>query len=44
MSEHRASVHWVRETEDFSYESYGRDHVWRFEIRKNGDGGPQQRG
>ena len=31
MSEHRASVRWVRQTEDFSYESYGRDHVWRFE-------------
>ncbi len=31
MSEHRVTIAWRRETADFSYETYGRDHVWRFE-------------
>ena len=31
MSEHRVTIAWQRETTDFSYETYGRDHVWRFE-------------
>ena len=30
-SEHRATVSWRRTGEDFSYEAYSRDHVWRFE-------------
>lgn len=31
MSEHQATVSWERTTEDFTYESYSRDHLWRFE-------------
>ena len=31
MSEHRVEIAWQRETPDFRYESYGRDHHWRFE-------------
>lgn len=30
MSEHRATVSWERGGVPFTYESYGRDHVWRF--------------
>ena len=31
MSEHRASVVWERDTPDFEYETYTRDHTWTFE-------------
>ena len=31
MSEHRVSVSWKRDSSDFSYESYTRDHTWVFE-------------
>jgi len=31
MSEHRVTVAWERTTEDFSYEAYSRNHLWRFE-------------
>jgi organic hydroperoxide reductase OsmC/OhrA len=31
VSEHHATVSWQRTTEDFSYESYDRDHSWSFE-------------
>jgi organic hydroperoxide reductase OsmC/OhrA len=30
MSEHRATIEWTREGE-FKYESYSRQHIWRFE-------------
>lgn len=30
MSEHRASVRWQRGGADYTYETYPRDHVWRF--------------
>lgn len=30
MSEHRANVHWRRESPDFTPETYNRDHTWRF--------------
>lgn len=30
QSTHRAHIAWKREWEDFSYESYSRDHIWRF--------------
>jgi organic hydroperoxide reductase OsmC/OhrA len=30
MSEHRAVVKWRRESDDFDYESYNRDHKWVF--------------
>ena len=31
MSEHRVHVSWERKGVDFGYESYPRDHEWRFE-------------
>jgi organic hydroperoxide reductase OsmC/OhrA len=31
VSEHRATITWQRETEDFTYDSYDRNHVWSFE-------------
>jgi organic hydroperoxide reductase OsmC/OhrA len=32
MSEHKVTVNWKRETPDFSYESYNRDHDWTFDA------------
>jgi organic hydroperoxide reductase OsmC/OhrA len=32
MSEHRATINWKRETADFAYESYNRDHDWQFDA------------
>ena len=32
MSEHKATVEWKRETADFAYESYNRDHDWTFDA------------
>jgi organic hydroperoxide reductase OsmC/OhrA len=32
MSEHRVTVEWNRETPDFSYQSYNRDHDWLFDA------------
>ena len=31
MSEHRATVAWRRDSDDFTYERYTRDHTWTFE-------------
>jgi organic hydroperoxide reductase OsmC/OhrA len=31
MSEHRATVTWKRETPDFTFETYNRDHDWSFD-------------
>ena len=31
MSEHRVSVKWARNSTDFGYKNYNRDHVWRFD-------------
>ena len=31
MSEHRATVSWRRESDDFAYESYNRGHGWSFD-------------
>jgi organic hydroperoxide reductase OsmC/OhrA len=31
MSEHKATIHWRRETPDFTYETYNRDHDWQFD-------------
>ncbi len=28
MSEHKATLTWKRETEDFTYKTYSRNHVW----------------
>jgi organic hydroperoxide reductase OsmC/OhrA len=30
MAEHKVSVTWKRDKEDFSYEAYTRDHTWAF--------------
>lgn len=32
MSEHRATIRWKRESDDFSYEGYDRAHVWAFDA------------
>ena len=32
MSEHNATVDWKRETPDFAYETYNRDHDWTFDA------------
>ena len=31
MSEHKATITWARHGVDFGYQTYPRDHVWRFE-------------
>lgn len=31
MSEHRATVRWKRESSDFEYKHYNREHEWKFE-------------
>ena len=31
MSEHKATIHWRRETSEFKYETYNRDHNWDFD-------------
>lgn len=31
MTEHRATISWKRTSDDFSYASYNRDHVWHIE-------------
>src|SRR5664279_5438718 len=32
MSEHAVTIDWKRETPDFAYETYNRDHDWRFDA------------
>ncbi len=32
MSEHAVTIDWKRETPDFAYESYNRDHDWHFDA------------
>ncbi len=32
MSEHQVTVEWNRETPDFAYQSYNRDHDWIFDA------------
>jgi organic hydroperoxide reductase OsmC/OhrA len=32
MSEHTATIVWRRETPDFAYETYNRDHDWSFDA------------
>jgi organic hydroperoxide reductase OsmC/OhrA len=32
MSEHKVTLEWKRETPDFSYQSYNRDHDWTFDA------------
>jgi organic hydroperoxide reductase OsmC/OhrA len=46
VSEHRVHVSWERKGVDFGYESYPRDHEWRFEggVRVPGTAAPAFRG
>ena len=46
MSEHKATIEWKRETENFSYESYGRDHIVVFDggVRVPASAAPAYRG
>jgi organic hydroperoxide reductase OsmC/OhrA len=30
MSEHHATIHWQKQTPDFDYKSYNREHTWTF--------------
>lgn len=30
MSEHKATIAWKRKSKDFTFDSYNRDHEWRF--------------
>jgi organic hydroperoxide reductase OsmC/OhrA len=32
MSEHKVTIEWKRETPDFSYQTYNRDHDWAFDA------------
>jgi organic hydroperoxide reductase OsmC/OhrA len=32
MSEHKATIAWKRETPDFAYQTYNRDHQWSFDA------------
>jgi organic hydroperoxide reductase OsmC/OhrA len=31
MSEHKATLNWKRESKDFTYDSYNREHTWTFD-------------
>ena len=31
MSEHKVTIKWIRDKDDFSYKSYDRTHEWKFE-------------
>lgn len=46
MSEHVVTIGWVRETPDFSYETYNRDHDWTFDagITVRASSAPSYRG
>ncbi|HEY5805446.1 MAG TPA: OsmC family protein [Lysobacter sp.] len=46
MSEHRASIHWLRNEAPFDYEGYPRDHEWAFDggQRITGSAAPEYLG
>lgn len=46
MSEHKAEIHWYRNTESFAYEDYDRRHRWQFEggIEVAASAAPEFRG
>ena len=46
MSEHHASILWVRRSADFTYMSYNREHDWRFKggVVVQASAAPQFRG
>jgi hypothetical protein len=42
MSEHKVTVDWKRETPDFAYETYNRDHDWTFDSGSPSEPRPQR--
>lgn len=46
MSEHQVTIDWKRQTPDFAYETYNRDHDWRFDagVTVRGSAAPAYRG
>ncbi len=46
MSEHHATITWKRETPDFAYETYNRDHDWTFDagVTVRGSAAPGYKG
>jgi hypothetical protein len=46
MSEHHATIDWKRETPDFAYETYNRDHDWTFDagVTVRGSAAPAYKG
>ena len=46
MSEHTVTVDWRRETPDFAYETYNRDHDWTFDagVTVRGSAAPAYKG
>ena len=46
MSEHKATIEWKRGTENFSYDSYSRDHIVMFDggVRVSASAAPAYRG
>ncbi|RMG42081.1 MAG: OsmC family peroxiredoxin [Candidatus Dadabacteria bacterium] len=46
MSEHAAELYWKRETDDFTYQSYDRNHIWKFEngVELEASAAPQYKG
>ena len=46
MSEHHATIDWKRETADFDYETYNRDHDWTFDagVTVRGSAAPAYKG
>ena len=46
MSEHHATIDWKRETADFAYETYNRDHDWTFDagVTVRGSAAPAYKG
>jgi len=46
MSEHHAAIDWKRSSAEFTYETYNRAHVWRFEggIEVPASAAPEYRG
>ncbi|MCG3114404.1 MAG: OsmC family protein [Candidatus Manganitrophus sp. SA1] len=46
MSEYQVAIDWERENEDFSYQSYSRDHLWTFPggVRVSASAAPDYQG
>lgn len=46
MSEHAAVIRWTRTSDDFSYASYNREHLWKFDggVEVPASAAPQYKG